>query len=150
MEQTAVRVGELRSLECGDVDIAGSQFRLRAGKTKTKRARWVQVPAWLMDEIAATCPLEDRTAGRRVFPGFTPDLAKNVMARACKAAGIAHFHPHDFRHRRASLWHGQGVTAKELAGRIGHARASMSLDVYSHVMPLDEVPTERFSALIGR
>ena len=24
-----------------------------------------------------------------MFPGFSPDVAKNVMARACKAAGIA-------------------------------------------------------------
>ena len=29
----------------------------------------------------------------------------------------------------------------------GHARASMSLDVYSHVMPPDEIASERFLAL---
>jgi hypothetical protein len=34
-----------------------------------------------------------------VFPGFTPDLAKKTMARACVTAGIAHRHPHDLRHR---------------------------------------------------
>jgi hypothetical protein len=37
-----------------------------------------------------------------------------------------------------------------MAARAGHARPSMSLDVYSHVMPADEVPTERLTALIGR
>jgi integrase len=88
-------------------------------------------------------PLDDRTAERLVFPGFTPDVPKNVMARACVAAGIPHYHPHDLRHRRLSLWHGQGVVAKELAERAGHARASMSLDIYSHVMPLDEVLWDR-------
>jgi hypothetical protein len=30
----------------------------------------------------------------------------------------------------------------------GHARASMSLDVYSHVMPPDEVAAERLQTLI--
>jgi hypothetical protein len=40
--------------------------------------------------------------------------------------------------------------AEELAERAGHARPSMSLDVYSHVMPADELSAERFEALIGR
>ena len=94
----------------------------------------------LMEEITAATPPDDRTAERPVFPGITPDVAKNVMARACKAAGIAHYHPHDLRRRRLSLWHAQGVPARELAARAGHSRASMSLDVYSHVLvdPDDE------------
>ena len=29
---------------------------------------------------------EDRTGEHQVFAGFTPDVAKNVMARACKTA----------------------------------------------------------------
>jgi integrase len=83
------------------VDLAESRFRIRQGKTATAR-RWVAVPEWLIDEIAKTCPPDDRTPERRVFVGFSPDVAKNVMARACKAAGIPHFHPHDLRHRYAS------------------------------------------------
>jgi hypothetical protein len=39
--------------------------------------------------------------------------------------------------------------ARELAERAGHARASMSLDVYSHVMPPDEVRAEALLALGG-
>jgi integrase len=108
----------------------------------------VQVPEWLMLLLADTCPLEDRAAERRVFAGFTADVAKNAIARACKAAGIPHFHPHDLRHRRGSLWHGQGVPARLLADRLGHSRASMSLDVYSHVMPLDEANEEEMTALL--
>jgi integrase len=143
LEQTGMRVGEAHTLAWGDVDIDGCQFRLSKATTKTRRSRWVQVPEWLMAEVDATCPPDDRTSERRVFTGFTPDVAKNVIARACTAAGIPHYHPHDLRHRRLSLWHGQGVPAKELAERAGHARASMSLDVYSHVMPLEEVAWER-------
>jgi hypothetical protein len=37
---------------------------------------------------------------------------------------------------------------RELAERAGHARPSMSLDVYSHVMPPAEVASERILALI--
>jgi len=154
IEQTAMTVGELEQLEWQDVDIAESRFRLRRSTVKAQirsRARWVQVPDWLMDELVAACPPDDRTPIRRVFPGFTPDVAKAVIARACKAAGIPHFHPHDLRHRRISLWHGQGVPARELAARAGHAKASMSLDTYSHVMPLDEAPKVRLAeCLVGR
>ena len=72
------------------------------------------------------------------------------MATACTTAGIPVYTPHDLRHRRLSLWHGQGVPVKELAARAGHARASMTLDVYSHVMPLEEVSTESLEAVLVR
>jgi hypothetical protein len=65
----------------GDVDEANSRFRVKAGKTAAAR-RWVALPEAVMEAIAETCPREDRTPERRVFPGFTPDVAKNVMARA--------------------------------------------------------------------
>jgi integrase len=103
-----------------------------------------------MGEIAAICPLEDRTAERRVFVGYERNAARNAVARACLNAGIPHFHPDDFRHRRISLWHQQGIPVKQLAERVGHARASMTLDVYSHVMPLDEIPDDYFQTIIGR
>ena len=87
-----------------------------------------------MEAIVETCPPDDRTAERRVFPGFSPDVAKNIMARACKAAGIPHYHPHDLRHRYASVKIHEGVPVTELAAQLGHARKSMTLDTYSHVL----------------
>jgi integrase len=133
LEQTGMRIGEASRLTWGDVDVAESQFRLPRRSTKTKRPRWVQVPRWLMDELEQLCPLEDRTAERRssTSPATAP---KNAMSRACQTAGVPRFHPHDLRHRRLSLWHADSVPARELADRAGHARASMSLDVYSHVL----------------
>lgn len=41
-----------------------------------------------------------------------------------------------------------GVVSRELAERAGHARASMGLDVYSHVMPLDEIAADQLEAAI--
>jgi integrase len=90
-----------------------------------------------MEEIAATCPPDDRVAERRLFVGFSPDVAKNMMARACKAAGIPHYHPHDLRHRFASVKIAEGVPVTQLAAQLGHAKKSLTLDTYSHVL-LDE------------
>jgi integrase len=133
LEQTGMRVGECAALEWGDVDESGSRFRIKAEKTATAR-RWVAVPEWLKDEIADTCPREDRTPERRVFPGFTADVAKNVIARACKTAGIVHRHPHDFRHRYASVQIARGVPVTQVAAQLGHSRKSLTLDTYSHVL----------------
>jgi integrase len=136
LEQTGMRVGELSALVWGDVDESGCRFRIKSGKTAAAR-RWVRVPEWLMEEVAETCPREDRTAERRVFPGFTGDTAKSVMARACKSAGIPSFSPHDLRHRYASIQIGQGVPVTAVAAQLGHSRNSLTLDVYSHVL-IDE------------
>jgi integrase len=149
IEQGALRLGEAVSLRWGDVDAAGLRLRLPRSATKRDQARWVYLPEWLIEAIEQTCPLEDRTPERRVFQGVTEGVAYQVMTRACKNAKVPHYHPHDLRHRRITIWHQSGVPARELAERAGHARPSMSLDVYSHVMPADELSIERFSALIA-
>jgi integrase len=133
LEQSGMRVGELAALEWRDVDVAETRFRIRRGKTATAR-RWVDVPAWLMVEVQETCPPDDRAPERRVFQGFSADVAKNVMARACRAAGIPHFHPHDLRHRYASVKLREGVPVTDLAAQLGHSKKSMTLDTYSHVL----------------
>lgn len=133
LEQTGMRVGEAHALEWQDVDVNGSRFRIRNGKTASAR-RWVAVPAWLMDEVVASCPPDDRTPERRVFLGFTPAGAKNAMCRACESAGIAHFHPHDLRHRYASVKIAEGVPVTDLAAQLGHSKKSLTLDTYSHVV----------------
>ena len=99
--------------------------------------------------IDGTCALEDRTPERKVFQGITEASAYQVMLPACQTAGTGHFHPHDLRHRRITLWHQSGVPARELAERAGHSKPSMSLDVYSHVMPADDVPSRQLEALIS-
>jgi len=109
----------------------------------------VYLPEWLIEAIEDTCPLEDRVPDRKVFGGITEASAYQTMLRACQTAGIPHYHPHDLRHRRITIWHQSGVPARELAERAGHSRPSMSLDVYSHVMPTDEVPVDRFQALLA-
>jgi len=61
---------------------------------------------------------------------------------------VPHYHPHDLRHRRITIWHQSGVPARELAERAGHERPSMSLDTYSHVTPPDGIASERLMSLL--
>lgn len=133
LEQTGLRVGELAALEWGDVDEKQSRFRIKHGKTASAR-RWAAVPAWLMEQVAATVAREDRTPERRVFHGFNAHGCGTAMGRACKTAGIPHYHPHDLRHRYASVKIAEGVPVTTLAAQLGHAKTSMTHDVYSHVL----------------
>ena len=133
LEQTGMRAGELAQLEWQDVDEANSRFRIRGGKTSSAR-RWVAVPEWLMLELGATCPPDDRTPGRRVFPGATRQVLGMAMRRGCQAAGLALYSPPDLRHRYASVKVKEGVPVTELSAQLGHARKSMTLDTYSHVL----------------
>ncbi len=149
LEQGALRLGEGVNLKWGDVDRAGLRLRLPRSATKRDRARWIYLPEWLIDEIEKICPFDDRTPERRVFQGVTEGTAYQAMLRACQVAGVPHYHPHDLRHRRITIWHQTGVPARELAERAGHSKPSMSLDVYSHVMPADEIAAGSFQTLIS-
>jgi integrase len=133
LAETGMRVGELHSLEWQDVEPARSRFRIRNGKSAAAR-RWVVVPEELMTEITDATPPDDRTAERRVFPGATPHAVKHVIAKACKSAGIRHYHPHDLRHRYASVQIMRGVPVTLVAAQLGHSKNSMTLDTYSHVL----------------
>jgi integrase len=70
------------------------------------------------------------------------------MTDLCVREGLPHCTPHQLRHRRISLWHFQGVPARELADRAGHARPSMSLDVYSHLIVPDEIDPDVLRSLL--
>jgi integrase len=147
LEQTGMRVGEVVSVERDDVDAAGLRFRIKAvnrkGRRGSRRARFVPVPGWLMAIVATSLPLRGR-----LFPDITADGVRSAMSDLCASMSLAHCTPHRLRHRRISLWHFHGVPARELADRAGHAKPSMSLDVYSHVIVPDEVDPDALKAIL--
>jgi integrase len=49
------------------------------------------------------------------------------MERACRAAGIPHYHPHDLRHRYISLLVAAGLPIPLVQRVVGHSRASTTL-----------------------
>jgi integrase len=44
---------------------------------------------------------------------------------------LAHYHPHDLRHRYASVKIAEGVPVTDLAAQLGHSKKSLTLDTYS-------------------
>lgn len=89
--------GELRRLVIGEVRLPPI---LVSG-----RARWVPVPPELFVPSRALWHAKNRTPERRVFLGFGGDRFRTATTRACLAAAVPRFSPHDLRHRRVSLLH---------------------------------------------
>jgi integrase len=57
----------------------------------------------MFQAVVDTAPREDRDLAAPVFRGFGIDRFRTAIGRACKAAGIPVFSPHDLRPRRATL-----------------------------------------------
>lgn len=63
---------------------------------------------------------------------FTIEHFKPLLKKANIPADVKF---HDLRHTHATLLLQQGVNIKVVAERLGHSKATMTMDVYSHVMP---------------
>jgi integrase len=77
---------------------------------------------------------EDRTAERKVFQGFGGDRFRTAITRACTAAGVPAFSPHDLRHRRISLLHLGGVPWARIGEHVGQRNLAVTANTYSHVL----------------
>jgi integrase len=134
LEGTGMRVGELERMSWADVDEPRGRWRVSAGSSKTGRARWVQVPPDLLAAVSELVPRDDRTPERRVFQGFGADRFRTALTRACTAAAVPHFSPHDLRHRRISLLHLSGVPWARIGEHVGQRSLRVTADTYSHVL----------------
>jgi integrase len=147
LDATGMRVGELESLTWGDVDEPRSRWRVSQAASKTRRARWVQVPPAVFAAVLRLVPREDRTVERPVFQGFGADRFRTAITRACRAAGVPTFSPHDLRHRRISLLHLAGVPWARIGEHVGQRDLAVTANTYTHVLA-DEVELDYAALLI--
>ena len=103
-----------------------------------------------------------------VFPSKigTPFEPRNLLRQFKKLAikaGLPEIRFHDLRHTAASLMLNHGIPLLIVSKRLGHAKPSITLDVYGHVIPsmqenaakvmddlLTPVALEDFSAVAPR
>lgn len=135
LDATGMRVGELEALTWGDVDEARGRWRVSQAVAKTGRARWVSVPPILFERVLELVPRDDRSPSRRVFQGVTAARLRTAIARACTAAGVPAFSPHDLRHRRISLLHLSGVPWARIGEHVGQRNLAVTANTYTHVLP---------------
>ena len=153
LEQTGMRVSEAVTLTWGDVDRGAGRLRVSSAVSKTGRARWVEVADWMLEALdrsgvisgAAARVTRDARTGR-VFPGMTRQKVYNALRAGCETAGVDPFGPHALRHRRASILH-EKMSPVRAAEMLGHT-TEQHLQVYAHVMPVDEVHVQTLVSLL--
>ena len=77
-----------------------------------------------------------------IFGDLTP-LAPTTIERHknnyCNIAKVKKIRIHDFRHSHASLLISSGVPITVVQTRLGHSNPSITLEVYSHMLPNDDL-----------
>jgi integrase len=82
-------------------------------------------------------------------------VAKSTFEQAwnsiCLRAGVPRIRFHDLRHTHASLLLTQNVHPKIVSERLGHSRTSITMDIYSHLLPgLQREAVNQFEEMLFR
>lgn len=147
-----LRIGEAIALRAGSVDldahelhvteaiIEGDDGKPTLGLPKGGKIRVVGIPEFLVMELKVLkSGLDEEDL---MFPSPRGDLIvaynwrERVFRPAVKAAELpAGTTPHTLRHSFASLSVAEGADVKTLQSAMGHASATMTLDVYADLFP---------------
>jgi integrase len=153
---TGLRWGEMAALRVGDFDMLRRRVNVSRSVTefnglvwstpKTWERRSVPFPASLADELAALMVGKSRddlvfTSGRGEVLRVS-NYRRRVFALAveeCRKADntFPTITPHDLRHTAASPAVSAGANVKAVQRMLGHAKASMTLDVYADLFDED-------------
>ena len=118
------------------------RYRRAVGSAGASRAPWrrrdarggLRVPDVLFEAVTRLVAREDRVPERPVFQGFGGDRFRTAITRACTAAGVPQFSPHDLRHRRVSLLHLGGIPWARIGELVGHDDLMTTARTYTHVV----------------
>jgi integrase len=165
---TGLRWGEMAALRVQDFDMLRRRVNIsRAvtecgtlvwGNTKSHERRSVPFPASLTVELAALMVGKGRedlvftgTRGAVLRGGNYRKRYFAVAVAACQKEDetFPTITPHDLRHTAASLAVSAGANVKALQRMLGHAKASMTLDVYADLFDDDlDVVADQLDAAI--
>lgn len=155
---TGMRKGEINALRWSDIsDTTLSVNRSVAQKIKGKdnvftppknpsSQRKLQIPKPLLKILKQQKKFqqqeyskwnEDMLVCGGEFPLRDTSLSKKNINIA-KTAGIRPLRIHDFRHTHATLLINEGISAAEIARRLGHSNVTTTLKVYAHLYPREE------------
>lgn len=139
---SALRVGRLdlmrRRATIAESVTEVSKRGLVWGTPKSHERRDVPVPRFMVDELAVH--IAGRSADELVFPapqGGTlrvRNFRRVALDPAADAIGVPELHPHALRHTAASLAIASGADVKVVQQMLGHKSATMTLDLYGHLM----------------
>jgi integrase len=153
---TGMRQGELLGLKWDDIDLAAGILTVRRalkevngdlliGDVKSSYSRRViNIPEFSIRTLEKHRSNQNElglTQFNWVFTDTKGGLVRpqNMIRRSfkpiLKKAGLPDIRFHDLRHTHSTLLLSQGVNPKLVQERLGHSSISITLDIYSHVLP---------------
>ena len=156
------RQGELLTLAWNDVDLDGGILRVRRTVQRLRGQGLVFGPPKSTDRVGASrlpdsaCAallshrqrqdVERLTAGdswqesglvftTSVGTVVEPRNLSRIFEHLVERSGVRRIRFHDLRHTCASLLLAQGVSPRVVMDVLGHSQLSITMDLYSHVMP---------------
>jgi len=99
---------------------------LRAHRERMDVERAAAAPPWPASELVFVT---------RQGAGYNGKTIDTHWRRLLARAGLPHLRLHDLRHTLATLLLAQGEHPRLVQELLGHSQVSMTLDVYSHVLP---------------
>lgn len=148
-----LRWGEASGLRVKDVDLERSRLNIevtvvmvkghqREEAPKDYEHRSIPIPAFLRPHLARQ--IAGRSPNAPVFYGQrTGTWLRNAVFRlgwfndAAASIGLTGLTPHELRHTAASLAISAGANVKAVQRMLGHAKASVTLDVYADLFEED-------------
>ena len=138
---SGMRIGELRALSVDDFDFEtdtiniSKSFMQTTGTITTPKTpysiRKVPMPHALMQEVQEYIG-KLYEPPERLFT-FSLITIRNRLKKYAQKAGVPLIHIHDLRHSHASHLIHEGVPVTTISRRLGHANASITLSIYSHM-----------------
>ncbi len=175
---TGMRPSEYLALQWKDIDFDGARIQVRRSLDWRRKGQWnfsepktarsrrsIPIPAEVSDRLQRhrRVQAEERLkAGpdwsdhdlvfcdRRGEPLDRQNLLRRHLRPLLKKAGIsADLTLYSLRHSCATLMLAAGIHPKVVSERLGHSSITITLDIYSHVMPtLQEEATDRIGTLV--
>jgi len=159
---TGMRKGELLALRWQDIDVANRSLHIRRSvnrfpgygfvenepKTTTSR-RKIVLPLFAIEALKQHKAFQDEARQKvgtawqdhdlvfcNTIGGFQDVKHLRVsFKRLLKEAGLPEIRFHDHRHSAATILLSMGVNVKVIQELLGHSQTSMTLDIYTHVLP---------------
>lgn len=110
--------------------------------------------AWIARKLAAPPELwrdHDLVICTAIGSPINPNNVQRNFERIVAAAGLPRIRVHDLRHSHATLLLAEGIPVHVVSRRLGHAKTSITVDTYAHVMAgQDEAAVAAFDRLLER
>ena len=159
---TGMRQGELLGLRWQDIDFEARRLQVRRSVSRpgkygvtesepktAKGRRSIQLPQFVVDALQEHYKRQQevrvKAGDKWVENGFVfctrygryigPSDLRKVFNRLLTSAGLPIIRFHDLRHSAATILLGMGVHPKVVQELLGHSNISITMNIYSHVLP---------------